>query len=74
MTMSPSKSRDYRGDLDLEAKFYTAVTGEEMTRTSLQARRLRHDAAAVPTPARGMGTTDMRNEHDTITEWVFQRP
>ena len=73
MTMSPSKSRDYRGDLDLEAKFYTAVTGEEMTRDELYKR-----AASVMTlqranTVRGMGTTDMRNEHDTITEWVFTK-
>lgn len=73
MTMSPSKSRDYRGDLDLEAKFYTAVTGEEMTRDELYKR-----AASVMTlqranTVRGMGTNDMRNEHDTITEWVFTK-
>ena len=73
MTMSPSKSRDYRGDLDLEAKFYTAVTGEEMTRDELYKR-----AASVMTlqranTMRGMGTNDMRNEHDTITEWVFTK-
>lgn len=73
MTTSPSKSRDYRGDLDLEAKFYTAVTGEEMTRDELYKR-----AASVMTlqranTVRGMGTTDMRNEHDTITEWVFTK-
>ena len=29
MTMSPTKARNYRGDLDLEAKFFKAVTGEE---------------------------------------------
>ena len=71
MTMSPTKARDYRGDLDLEAKFYTAVTGEEMTRDELYKR-----AASVMTlqranTVRGMGTNDMRNVHDVMTEWPF---
>ena len=29
MAMAPAKERSYRGDLDLEAQFYTAVTGQE---------------------------------------------
>ncbi|MGQ0422873.1 hypothetical protein ACT4US_34695, partial [Bacillus sp. HC-Mk] len=28
MTVSPLKSRNYRGDLALEAKFFKAITGE----------------------------------------------
>ena len=35
MTMSPTKARDYRGDLDLEAKFMKAVTGEDVTTEDL---------------------------------------
>ena len=80
MTMSPTKSRNYRGDLDLEAKFYTAVTGEEVTTDELY-----HRAAAVMTlqranTVRGMvgpdgktGCNDMRNVHDVITNWVFDK-
>ena len=80
MTMSPTKSRNYRGDLDLEAKFYTAVTGEEVTTDELY-----HRAAAVMTLQRAntvrgmvgpdgkMGCNDMRNVHDVITNWVFDK-
>ncbi|STE55403.1 putative aldehyde ferredoxin oxidoreductase [Escherichia coli] len=35
MTVSPLKSRNYRGDLALEAKFFKAITGEEMTQEKL---------------------------------------
>ena len=31
MTQSPSKEREYHGDLDLQADFMTAVTGETYT-------------------------------------------
>lgn len=73
MTMSPTKERNYRGDLDLEAKFYTAVTGEEITTEELYKR-----AAAVMTlqranTIRGMKSTNLRYEHDQITEWVYDK-
>lgn len=73
MAMSPSKTRDYRGDLDLEAKFYTAVTGEEITTEELYKR-----AGAIMTlqranTVRGMGTNDLRAEHDVYTEWPFTK-
>ena len=34
MAMAPAKERSYRGDLDLEAQFYTAVTGQESRSTT----------------------------------------
>lgn len=80
MTMSPTKARNYRGDLDLEAKFFTAVTGEEVTTDELY-----HRAAAVMTLQRAntvrgmvgtdgkMGCNDMRNVHDVITNWAFDK-
>ena len=58
MTMSPSKSRDYRGDLDLEAKFYKAVTGEDITTEELYKRRGHHDPCSARTLARHEGTND----------------
>ncbi len=36
MTVSPLKSRNYRGDLALEAKFFKAITGEEMTQEKIR--------------------------------------
>ena len=78
MTMSPTKARDYRGDLDLEAKFFKAVTGEDVTTDDLYqagAKIMTLQRAATVrgmTKADGtMGETDMRNVHDTMTAWPF---
>ena len=38
---SPLKSRNYRGDKDIEAKFFTAVTGESVTRQDMETTGLR---------------------------------
>jgi aldehyde:ferredoxin oxidoreductase len=73
MTMSPTKARDYRGDLDLEAKFYTAVTGEQITTDELYKRAAKIMTLQRCNTMRGMGTKDLRNEHDKITEWVFTK-
>ena len=73
MTMSPTKSRGYKGDLDLEAEFYTAVTGEEMTRDELYKRASGIMTLQRANTVRGMGTVDMRGEHDTVTEWPFTK-
>lgn len=80
MAMSPSKTRDYRGDLDLEAKFFTAVTGEQVSTDDLYkagARIMTLQRAAtvrgMMDPDGTMGCNDMRNVHDVITEWVFTK-
>jgi aldehyde:ferredoxin oxidoreductase len=73
MTMSPTKARDYRGDLDLEAKFYTAVTGEQISTEELYKRAAKVMTLQRCNTMRGMGTKDLRNEHDKITEWVFTK-
>lgn len=71
MTVSPSKSRNYRGDTALEAKFFSLATGIETSEKELDlaAERIAtmHRAATI----KEMGTIDMRNEHDIIPEWVF---
>ncbi|WP_102373528.1 aldehyde ferredoxin oxidoreductase [Raoultibacter massiliensis] len=78
MTMSPTKQRDYRGDLDLEAKFYKAVTGEEVTTDDLYKAGARIMTLQRANTVRGMtkadgsiGNNDLRNDHDRITDWVF---
>jgi aldehyde:ferredoxin oxidoreductase len=71
MTVSPQKSRNYRGDTALESKFYSIATGIDMSEEDLdlQAERITnlHRAATI----KEMNTIDMRNEHDTIPNWVF---
>ncbi len=78
MTMSPTKARDYRGDLDLEAKFMKAVTGEDVTTEDLYKMGAKITTLQRASTARGMvgangqmGTNDFRNVHDVVTEWPF---
>ncbi len=80
MAMAPAKERSYRGDLDLEAQFYTAVTGKEVTIDDLYkaAERVmtlqRANTVRGMTDAEGnMGCNDFRNVHDVITEWPFTK-
>lgn len=78
MTMSPTKARDYRGDLDLEAEFMKAVTGEDVTTEDLYKMGAKITTLQRANTARGMvgtngqmGTNDFRNVHDVVTEWPF---
>ncbi|MDR3137037.1 MAG: aldehyde ferredoxin oxidoreductase [Coriobacteriales bacterium] len=73
MTMSPTKSRNYEGDLDLEAKFYNAVTGENKTTDELYQAASKIMTLQRCNTMRGMGSRDLRSEHDVITEWVFTK-
>lgn len=80
MTMSPTKARDYRGDLDLEAKFFKAVTGEDVTTEELYEAGARIMTLQRANTVRGMtksdgsyGNNDMRGDHDVITNWAFDK-
>lgn len=71
MTCSPTKARDYRGDLDLEAKFFKAVTGQDVTTEELYTIGERITTLQRCNTMRGMGTDDFRNVHDVATKWTF---
>ena len=80
MTMSPTKARDYRGDLDLEAKFYKAVTGEDITTDELYKRAAKVMTLQRANTVRGMtdeagniGCNDCRNIHDIMTAWTYEK-
>lgn len=75
---SPLKSRNYRGDIDIEAKFFTAVTGETVTRADMEKTGLRIITLFRALTARYMKNAnpttfgkDMRNKHDMLPEWAF---
>lgn len=77
MTQSPSKARDYMGDLNLEADFMAAVTGVPYTRESLE-----FDSERISQMLRVMtaisfnihyGATELRNTHDAIPAWMFDK-
>ena len=77
MTLSPSKARSYAGDIELDAKYMTAVTGEEWTM-----ERILFDMERVTHMLRGMtamsfkiheGVTNMRTSHDKLNDWIFDK-
>ena len=72
MTVSPSKERNYRGDTALEAKFFSLATGIETTEAELDFAAERIATMHRALTIKNMNTIDMRNEHDTIPEWVFK--
>jgi aldehyde:ferredoxin oxidoreductase len=69
---SPLKERGYRGDDSIESLLYSLVTGDRRSRDELDitAERifLLHRALTI----RGMGTKEMRTQHDTVPDWVFE--
>ncbi len=71
MTFSPRKDRGYKGDLSVEAQYMAAITGENWTEESLDFAVERciqlHRAMTVMQ----VGSTDMRNLHDVISNYVF---
>lgn len=77
VTLSPSKKRGYKGDLDLDAKYMTAVVGEDYTRDSLD-----FDCERISNMLRAMtaisfklnlGSDNLRKDHDGIPAWVFDK-
>ncbi|ACS84103.1 aldehyde ferredoxin oxidoreductase [Musicola paradisiaca] len=73
MTVSPHKSRRYRGDLAMEAKFFAAVTGEPTTPEDLDVAAERIFTLHRAYTVKLMNTKDMRREHDQICDWVFDK-
>ncbi|MFO7729962.1 MAG: aldehyde ferredoxin oxidoreductase [Spirochaetia bacterium] len=71
MTVSPLKDRNYRGDTSLEAQYYTAVTGKEMSEEKLDQAAERIFTLHRALTVKQMGTTNMREEHDQLTGWQF---
>jgi aldehyde:ferredoxin oxidoreductase len=74
---SPLKSRNYRGERNLEAMFYSAVTGDTKTAQQLEDVGLRILTLFRALTARYMenrnpGTgRDQRNNHDMMPEFAF---
>jgi aldehyde:ferredoxin oxidoreductase len=71
---SPLKSRKYRGDVEMEAKIYSAVTGDMISREEIEETGLRILTLFRSLTARYMNEKDQRNKHDLINDWVFDQP
>jgi aldehyde:ferredoxin oxidoreductase len=71
---SPRKDRKYRGDVALESKVLSAVTGDKISREELEATGIRIINLFRALTARFMNEKDLRNKHDTANDWVFEYP
>jgi aldehyde:ferredoxin oxidoreductase len=68
---SPWKERNYRGDPDMEAKSFAAVTGDELTQEEMNQYGMRMLALFRSLTARQMGEIDQRHKHDLMPDWIF---
>lgn len=77
MTLSPLKARGYKGDLELDAQFYSAVTGEAWTRADvdLASERVSNMLRVMTAISYNihLGSKNLRKDHDEITKWVFDK-
>lgn len=71
LVVSPSKSRNYRGDTALEAKFYSLATGIQTSEQELDLAAERITTMQRALTIKNMNTMNLRQEHDKIPEWVF---
>lgn len=71
---SPLKDRNYEGDNGAEAKMFSLATGIDTSPEELDLVGERifnlHRALTI----RDMGTKEMRAEHDTVPNWIFDYP
>ena len=71
---SPLKERGYRGDSGLEAKFYSAVTGDHKNEQQLDLDAERIFNLHRCLTMRQMKTRNLREAHDLLPPWVFNDP
>lgn len=77
MTLSPSKARNYVGDLELDAKYMTAITGEKWTKdkvdfVSEKVSNMLRVMTAISFNVHE-GSKNLREDHDTIPDWLFDK-
>ena len=77
MTLSPRKDRGYKGDIELDAKYMTAVTGEEWSMDDiLFAMERISNMLRVMTAISfklNENSTNLRQDHDKVTAWAFDQ-
>ncbi len=77
MTLATSKKRGYKGDLELDAKYMSAVVGEDYTRASVDfdCERISNMLRAMTAVSfkMNLGSTNLRKDHDAIPAWLFDK-
>ena len=72
--VSPYKDRNYRGEPDIEARLYSILTGDTVSRQEFEDIGKRIVTLFRALTARYMNEKDQRNKHDLIPNWVFDLP
>lgn len=77
MTLSSSPARKYVGDIDLDAKYMTAVTGEEWTMDDIlfSAERISNMLRGITAISFKIheNMDNLRKTHDAVPAWVFDK-
>lgn len=77
MTLATSPARRYRGDLELDAKFLSAVTGEDWTYEEqlFAMERISHMLRGMTAISFAINenSKNLRIDHDGIPAWVFDK-
>lgn len=77
MTLSSSPARKYVGDIELDAKYMTAVTGEDWTMDDIFTSMERISALLRAMTAISFkiheGEDNLRTSHDRVPNWVFDK-
>lgn len=73
LAMSPLKERNYKGDTSIESKFYSLATGQQTSEAELDFMGARIFTLHRALTVKQMGTVDMRNEHDVMADWIFDK-
>jgi aldehyde:ferredoxin oxidoreductase len=74
LVASPLRARAYEGDNGVEARLYSAVTGDKKDAAQLDMVAERIFSLHRVLTMRDMATIDMRARHDTAPDWVFDYP
>ncbi|MCD8339137.1 MAG: aldehyde ferredoxin oxidoreductase [Burkholderiales bacterium] len=69
--VSPIKEENYIGDMDLEAKLYNAITGQNIPYQKLDDLGFRAWVLHRAYTMREMKELNMRKKHDLYPEWIF---
>ena len=77
MTLSSSPTRNYVGDIEVDSKFLTAVTGETWSQDDLlfAAERVSHMLRVMTAISFKINenTDNLRTTHDVFSDWVFDK-
>ena len=69
--LSPLREKGYIGDIEMESKVFSAVTGIKMTQDELDKAGLRAFLMQRLYTMRQLKNRDMRHVHDRYPEWIF---